>query len=88
MARRLRYHLPGGTYHVMLRGNDGQDIFFNDEDRCRMCLLIQEGVERFGHQVHAFCLLYVQSCPFSHSSGSYRTITDYPKSFISLYQIY
>jgi len=57
MARRLRYHLPGGTYHVMLRGNDGQDIFFNDRDRSKMCLLIQEGVERFGHRVLAFCFM-------------------------------
>ena len=57
MARRLRYHLPGATYHVMLRGNDGQKIFFNDKDRCKMCLLIQEGIERFGHRVLAFCLM-------------------------------
>lgn len=57
MARRLRYHLPGATYHVILRGNDGQNIFFNDRDRCKMCLLIQEGVERFGHRVLAFCFM-------------------------------
>jgi len=49
--------LPGGTYHVMLRGNDGQAIFFNNEDQCKMCLLIQEGVERFGHSVVAFCFM-------------------------------
>ena len=41
----------------MLRGNDGQPIFFDDEDRCRMCLLIQEGIERFGHSIHAFCFM-------------------------------
>lgn len=57
MARRRRYHVPGAFYHVMLRGNDGQSIFFSDEERCRMCLLIQEGVERFGHRIHAFCLM-------------------------------
>lgn len=57
MARRRRYHLPGGTYHAMLRGNDGQKIFFNDGDRCKMCLLIQEGVERFGHRVLGFCFM-------------------------------
>jgi len=42
---------------VMLRGNGGQDIFFSTEDRYRMFFLIQEGVERFGHRVHAFCLM-------------------------------
>lgn len=57
MARKQRYHIPGAFYHVMLRGNDGQTIFFSDADRCRMCLLIQEGVEKYGHRVHAFCLM-------------------------------
>lgn len=57
MARRPRYHFPSTIYHVIMRGNDGQPIFFSDEDRCRMCLLIQEGVERFGHAIHAFCFM-------------------------------
>ena len=57
MARRRRFHLPNATYHVMLRGNDGQPIFFSEADRFRMCLLLQEGVERFGHSVHAFCFM-------------------------------
>jgi putative transposase len=57
MARRLRFHLPDATYHVMLRGNDGQPIFFTEGDRSRLCLLIQQGVERFGYRVHAFCFM-------------------------------
>lgn len=57
MARKPRFHLQNGTYHVMLRGNDGQSIFLTDKDRVRMCLLIQEGVERFGHNIQAFCLM-------------------------------
>ena len=55
MARRSRIHVPGGLYHVILRGNGGQDIFFGDEDRYRLYLLLQEGVERFGHRIHGFC---------------------------------
>jgi len=57
MARKPRIHVPGGLYHVMLRGNGGQDIFFAPEDRYRLFFLIQEGIERFGHRVHAFCLM-------------------------------
>jgi len=57
MARKLRIHAPGGLYHVMLRGNDGDDIFFAPEDRYRLYLLIQEGIERYGFRVHAFCLM-------------------------------
>ena len=57
MARRRRYHLPGATYHAMLRGNGGERIFFQDEDRCRMCFLIQEGVERYGHRLLGYCFM-------------------------------
>ena len=57
MARKQRYHISGAFYHVMLRGNDGQSIFFCDADRCRMCLFIQEGVEKYEHRIHAFCLM-------------------------------
>jgi len=41
----------------MLRGNGGDDIFFTPEDRYRLYLLIQEGVERYGFRMHAFCLM-------------------------------
>ncbi len=57
MARKPRIHYPGALYHVIIRGNDRQDIFFDAEDRCRFYLLLQEGVERFGHRIHAFCLM-------------------------------
>jgi REP element-mobilizing transposase RayT len=57
MARKPRIHIPGGFYHVMLRGNGGADIFFTEADRYRFYLLMQEGVERYGHRIHAFCLM-------------------------------
>jgi len=57
MARKPRVHAPGALYHVILRGNDGQNIFFDDKDRTRFYFLLQEGVERFGHRIHAFCLM-------------------------------
>jgi len=57
MARKPRLHFPGAVYHVTLRGNDRQDIFFSDDDRRRFYALLQEGVERFGHKIHAFCLM-------------------------------
>jgi putative transposase len=57
MARKPRLHVPGGLYHVILRGNARQDIFFTVEDRRRFFELVSEGVERYGYQVHAFCLM-------------------------------
>jgi REP element-mobilizing transposase RayT len=57
MARKSRIHIPGGLYHVMFRGNGGQDVFLTDADRYRFYLLLQEGTSRFGYRVHAFCLM-------------------------------
>jgi len=57
MPRKPRLHYPGALYHVILRGNGRQDIFFEDEDRYRFYLLLQEGVERFRHRIIAFCLM-------------------------------
>jgi len=54
MARQPRVHLPGGYYHVMLRGNGGADIFFSAKDCTQFLLFVQEGIERYGHRVHAF----------------------------------
>ena len=56
MAWKPIVHYPGALYHVILRGNAGQIIFDGDEARTRFTLLAQEGVERFGHRIHAFCL--------------------------------
>jgi putative transposase len=57
MARKPRIHCPGALYHVILRGNARQDIFFDEKDRYRFYLLIQEGTERYRHCIHAFCLM-------------------------------
>jgi putative transposase len=66
MARQPRVHYPGALYHVILRGNGGQTIFFDDKDRTRFYFLVQEGIERFRHRVHAFCLM--SNHPLSGSS--------------------
>jgi REP element-mobilizing transposase RayT len=41
----------------MLRGNDGQRIFNDDEERRRFLGLVAEGVVRYGHRIHAYCLM-------------------------------
>lgn len=57
MARKPRLHLAGGLYHVILRGNARQDVFFSPGDRHFFYELLAEGVTRFGYRVHAFCLM-------------------------------
>ncbi|MBU2514192.1 transposase [bacterium] len=55
MARKPRIHFTGAVYHVMLRGNDGQTIFFDPKDYSSFEQLVAEGVERFQYQIHAYC---------------------------------
>lgn len=57
MARKQRIFYPGAFYHIILRGNAQQDVFFDDCDRYRFLLLMQEAVEKFGCRIHAFCLM-------------------------------
>lgn len=55
MPRRPRLHVPGGFYHVILRGNHRQPIFFRPEDRDRLDELVAEVINRFRMRVHAYC---------------------------------
>ena len=57
MGRKPRIHYPGAVYHVILRGNAGDPIFFEDCDRFRFYLLMQEMVERFSCRIHGFCCM-------------------------------
>jgi REP element-mobilizing transposase RayT len=55
MARRLRLHVPGGFYHVTLRGNHRRPIFFADTDRNLLDAVVAEAVDRLAARVHAYC---------------------------------
>jgi REP element-mobilizing transposase RayT len=57
MPRKPRIHYPGAVYHVILRGNAGDRIFFGDRDRLRLYLILQYAVEKFRCRIHAFCLM-------------------------------
>ena len=57
MARKPRLHFPGAIYHVSLRGNGSQQVFTDVADFTRLLLLLQEGVEKFAHRIHAYVLL-------------------------------
>jgi len=55
MARPLRLHLPGGFYHVTLRGNHRQPIFFLDSDRAYLETVVSDTASRLQARIHAFC---------------------------------
>jgi putative transposase len=55
MPRRLRVHLPGGFYHVTLRGNHQHDIFFAEEDRALLNLITARAIATYDARLHAYC---------------------------------
>jgi len=55
MPRRPRLHVAGGLYHVTLRGNGRCAIFFDADDRRRWDSLIEKGLDRYEHRIHAYC---------------------------------
>ncbi len=57
MARPPRIHVPGAFYHVTLRGNHQQDIFFTFGDRHFFTDNLAETIARFGARIHAYCLM-------------------------------
>jgi REP element-mobilizing transposase RayT len=55
MARRPRVHVPGGFYHVTLRGNHQQRIFFADTDRLLLNEIVARALEQLESRLHAYC---------------------------------
>ena len=57
MSRKGRIHIPGAVYHVILRGNDRQDISADDKDQFRFYSILDIAHQRFTFKIHAFCLM-------------------------------
>jgi putative transposase len=57
MTRPLRLVLPDGLYHVISRGNGGDDIYVDSPDRTGFMRILDLVVGRFGWLCHAYCLM-------------------------------
>ncbi len=57
MARPLRIQYPGAVYHVMARGNHGQEIFQDGRDRQCFLETLGEACEKTGWRIHAYVLM-------------------------------
>ena len=57
MPRALRHEYAGAVYHTMCRGNNGQDIFANDDGRRLYLSTLGEVCGQTGWQVHAYVLM-------------------------------
>ncbi len=57
MARMPRTHYKGAAYHVMLRGNAKQTIFFDDASYLKFYHYLNEAIKTFDCKIHLFCLM-------------------------------
>ena len=57
MARRPRLFAPGLLYHVIVRGNQRRKTFLNDADYQAYLQRLGRYRRKFGHSVHAYCLM-------------------------------
>jgi REP element-mobilizing transposase RayT len=55
MPRRLRIHVPGGFYHVTLRGNHQRKIFHSDRDAELLNGIVTKALEVHSARLHAYC---------------------------------
>lgn len=57
MARQARTVIPGQAMHVMVRGNNRENLFFTADDRRTYLEWLREAAKQFGCAVHAFALM-------------------------------
>ena len=57
MGRPWRIEYEGALYHLMSRGNNGQTIFSNDNDRILFLETISEMAERYEFEIYAYVLM-------------------------------
>lgn len=57
MARPLRVEYPGAFYHVINRGNAGENLFKSKKDRVKFLEYTEKTVERFSIKIHSYCLM-------------------------------
>ncbi len=73
MARQLRIYFEGAWYHVMNRGINRQNIFFNNKQKYKFLKLLGEIKRIYGIEIHAYCLM----------SNHYHLIIHTPRANIS-----
>ena len=57
MGRPIRVQYPDAVYHVTARGNQGDKIFLDDQDRHTFLATIGEACEKTGWNIHAYVLM-------------------------------
>lgn len=52
-----RQYSQSNVYHIIIRGNDKQDIFYDDQDRLLFKERVKESKEKFKYQIYSYCLM-------------------------------
>ena len=73
MARPLRIEYPGAYYHVMSRGNAGENIFPGRKDKERLLEYLAKAVDQYTIVIHTYCLM----------SNHYHLLMETPQANLS-----
>lgn len=57
MPRRAREKCEYSIYHIMVRGNNKQDIFLDEQDRIQYLRRLKRYKEKFKVEIYAYCLM-------------------------------
>lgn len=57
MPRMARKVSSTRVYHIILRGNDRQDIFFDEQDYKKFIKEIKNAEEKYKYELYAYCLM-------------------------------
>ena len=57
MPRTARIKSPTGIYHIMLRGVNRRQLFFDEEDNERFLYILNSYISAYGHELYAYCLM-------------------------------
>ncbi len=57
MARPLRIDYPGALHHVIVKGNNGINIYYDDADRSKFLDIFRSLIERYKFKIYAYCLM-------------------------------
>jgi putative transposase len=53
----IRHWLPGGIYHVAMRGNNKQIIFHNNYDMGAFLRIVTHAYDKHNFQIYAYCIM-------------------------------
>lgn len=57
MPRKPRFKLAGMPVHVVQRGNNRQEVFYDEQDHRAYLRWLKEGAQRYGCAIHAYVLM-------------------------------